>query len=286
MKTKPIVLLLLMLPFTFVYAQPKAARLIVRGDDMGYMHSGNDAMIKCYTEGIERSTEVIAVSPWFPEAVKLLARNQGLDVGVHLTLTSEWDNLKWRPLTSSKSLTDTNGYFYPIVFQNQYYPGQSLTENHWNLAEIETEYRAQIELALKNIPRISHVSTHMGCSDLSPEVKAMTKKLAMEYHINIEPSYFQVNYVGYDGNSKTSEEKIQSFIKMLNKLEPGKTYLFVDHPGYDNDEFSAVYLKGYENVGIDRQGVTDVFTSKKVRKTIRDKKIVLISYKDLVDQKK
>ncbi len=58
-------------------SQQQPARLIIRGDDMGYTHSGNEALIKCYKEGIERSIEVIVPSPWFPEAVKLLNENPG-----------------------------------------------------------------------------------------------------------------------------------------------------------------------------------------------------------------
>jgi chitin disaccharide deacetylase len=97
-------------------SQQKATRLIVRGDDMGYTHSGNEALIKCYKEGIETSIEVIVASPWFPEAVRLLQQNPGVDVGIHLALTSEWENIKWRPLTDCPSLKDSNGYFYPMVF--------------------------------------------------------------------------------------------------------------------------------------------------------------------------
>ena len=76
------------------YAQTGPPRLIVRGDDMGYSHAGNEAIVKCYKEGIETAIEVLVPSPWFPEAVKLLEQMPNVDVGVHLTLTSEWDNLK------------------------------------------------------------------------------------------------------------------------------------------------------------------------------------------------
>src|SRR5437868_4066451 len=64
-------------------------RLLIRGDDMGFSHSGNEALIKCYREGIETSIEVLAPSPWFPEAVRLLneKENANVDVGVHLALT-------------------------------------------------------------------------------------------------------------------------------------------------------------------------------------------------------
>ena len=80
-------------------AQTKPIRLIIRGDDMGFSHAGNIGLIESYKNGIEKSIEILAPSPWFPEAVKMLKENPGIDVGIHLTLTSEWENVKWRPLT-------------------------------------------------------------------------------------------------------------------------------------------------------------------------------------------
>lgn len=266
----------------FSHAQQKAPRLIIRGDDMGFSHSGNLALVKCSNEGIQTSIEVIVPSPWFPEAVKLLKENPGIDVGIHLALTSEWENVKWRPLSNCKSITDSNGYFYPMVYRNKNYPGQAILDNPWKIEDVERELRAQIEMALKHIPRISHLSSHMGCTNLSPEVKALTKKLAAEYKIPVDPELFGLTGIGYQGAKQTANEKIESFIRMLNKLEPGKTYLFVDHPGIDDAELRAVHHIGYENVAADRQGVTDLFTSARVRDAIKAKGIVLISYKDLV----
>jgi YdjC-like protein len=148
-----------------------APRLIVRGDDMGFSHSGNVALTKAYKEGIETSIEIIVPSPWFPEAVRMLRENPGIDVGVHLTLTSEWDNIKWRPVSDCPSITDEDGYFFPFIWPNKNYPGRALSENNWKIGDIEKEFRAQIELAMKRIPRISHISAHMGCSAISDEVK-------------------------------------------------------------------------------------------------------------------
>ena len=266
-----------------INAQQKPARLVIRGDDMGYTHSGNEALIKCYKEGIEKSIEIIVPSPWFPEAVKLLQQNPGLDVGIHLAITSEWENIKWRPLSDCPSIRDKNGYFFPMVVPNKNYPANSIKENQWKIADIEKEFRAQIELALKNIPRISHLSAHMGCTSLSAEVTSLTKRLAKEYKIPVDPETDAHSIIGYDGPHKTAVEKIQSFITMLNKLEPGKTYIFLDHPGLDNDELKAVYHIGYENVAEDRQGVTELFTSEKVKAAIQQKGIQLISYKDLAE---
>jgi chitin disaccharide deacetylase len=276
----------LIILFISAHAQDKTIRLIVRGDDMGYTHSGNEALIKCYKEGIETSIEVIVASPWFPEAVKLLQQNPGVDVGIHLALTSEWDNIKWRPLSDCPSLKDSNGYFYPKAYPDKNYPGQSILENHCAMADIEKEFRAQIELALKKIPRISHISSHMGCTNITDDVKALTKKLAKEYHIDIDLEEYHVIWKGYDGPSKTAAEKIQSFISMLSKLEPGKTYWFLDHPGIDNEELQAVYHIGYGQVAADRQGVTDLFINEKVIAFIKQKGIRLISYRDLAHPEK
>ncbi len=260
----------------------KGPRLIVRGDDMGYSHSGNQALIKCYKEGIQTSIEVIVPSPWFPEAVKMLKENPGTDVGIHLALTSEWENIKWRPVSDCKTLKDVSGYFYPFISAHPNYPGQSIKEHQWTLADVEKEFRAQIELALKLIPNISHISAHMGCTDMTEEVRQLTNKLANEYKIPVEPEPKNLNWVDYDGPKKTAEEKIQSFINMLNKLASGKTYLFVDHPGFDNDELRAIFHIGYEDVAADRQGVTDLFTNEKVKAVIKKKNIQLIGYKDLI----
>jgi chitin disaccharide deacetylase len=262
-------------------SQNKEIRLIVRGDDMGYSHSGNEALIKCYKDGIEKSIEVLVPSPWFPEAVKMLKENPGVDVGIHLTLTSEWDNMKWRPLSDCASLKDEDGYFYPFLFKNSNYPNRSVSEHQIRIEDVEKEFRAQIETGLKYIPRISHISAHMGCTRLNDEVKALSQKLAKEYKIDIELGDYQVQSITYDGPSKTAAEKKASFIKMLDQLQPGKTYLFVDHPGLDSPELRAISHIGYENVAEDRQGVTTLWTDAGVKSAIKSKGIKLISYADL-----
>jgi predicted glycoside hydrolase/deacetylase ChbG (UPF0249 family) len=248
---------------------------------MGFSHSGNLALIKAYKEGIESSIEVIVPSPWFPEAVKMLKENPGIDVGIHLAITSEWDNVKWRPLTHVPSLTDPDGYFFPMIYPNINYPGLAILQNKWKIEDIEKEFRAQIELALKKIPRISHISSHMGCTNISKDVIALTKRLAKEYKIDIDPAEYQVTGIGYDGAHKTLEEKKKSFVGMLNKLEKGRTYLFVDHPGLDGEELQAIHHIGYEYVASDRQGVTDLWTDPAIKTLLREKGIRLIGYKDL-----
>ena len=286
-----LLLLLAALLISPVKAQDSPPKLIVRGDDMGYSHSGNLALIKCYQEGIQTSIEVIVPSPWFPEAVKMLAENPGADVGIHLALTSEWANVKWRPLTPVPSLVDEDGYFLPMSFPNPAYPGLSIQEADWKIEEIEQELRAQIELAKKHIPQLSHVSSHMGFTWLDPAITELVKKLAVEYDIDIDLGEYGVESASYDGigwpeiTRVSYEEKEAAFIGMLRKLEKGKVYLFVDHPGLDNEELRAVSHIGYETVATDRQGVTDLYTSERVKAVIEELGIELVSYRDLKEQK-
>ncbi|HEX6224466.1 MAG TPA: ChbG/HpnK family deacetylase, partial [Chryseolinea sp.] len=101
-----LVVVIVLVFFGTGFAQQKPApRLIVRGDDMGFSHSGNVALMQSSLEGIQTSIEIIVPSPWFPEAVKMLQDNPKIDVGIHIALTSEWDNVKYRPVSNSPSLT-------------------------------------------------------------------------------------------------------------------------------------------------------------------------------------
>jgi len=277
---RPLFLLVIVLA-NAVLAHAAPPRLIVRRDDMGAAHAINEAIMKCHKEGIQTSIEVIVPAPWFPEAVKMLADEPRADVGIHLALTSEWDNVKWRPVSDCPSLRDADGYFFPMIYPNKNYPKQSLTENDWQLPDVETELRAQIELGLKHIPHVSHLSSHMNCTGIGDSVLALVKKLAIEYRLDIEPSELGVKNVGYIGPRGTSEEKIASFIKMLEGLEQDTTYLFVDHPGFDTPEMRAIHHIGYANVAPDRQGVTDAWTSPRVRDVVKARGIQLIRYRDL-----
>lgn len=259
--------------------QENEIRLLVRGDDIGFAHTVNEACIDSYKKGIMRSVEIMVPTPWFWEAVKMLQENPGLDVGVHLTLTSEWENVKWRPLTNAPGLVMDNGYFHPMVWPNDNYgPEYALKEADWKIEEIEQEFRAQIELAKTHIPQLSHLSGHMGCSNISEEVNQLVNNLAKEYDLEVDMS--GVERASYVGDRETPEQKVESFKKMLESLQPG-TYLFVDHPGYDTKEMQAVHHIGYEDVARDRLGVTMAFTDPEVKEIIKDRNIKLISYQDL-----
>ena len=267
-------------------AENEDINLLIRGDDIGSSHAANLACIKSYKEGIVRSVEVMTPCAWFPEAVKMLNANPGLDVGVHVVLTSEWENIKWRPLTKAASLVDADGYFYPTIWRRKDAPADtSLRDAKWKIEEVEAEMRAQIELAIRKIPRVSHMTGHMGSGSWDPKVKAVWTKLAREYKLYIStPDDDVKRFPGYRG-AKTRQERTDKFIEALEALKPG-TYLFVEHPGLDTAEMRAIGHKGYYDVAKDRDAVTEVFVSDKVKKKIKDLNIKLISYADLKKARK
>ena len=257
-------------------------RLIVRGDDMGCCHAANVACIKSYREGIVRTVEVMVPCPWFEEAVKMLRENPGLDVGVHLTLTSEWDNYKWGPLTCAPSLVNEDGYFYPQTKQWGDWPaGTGFLDAKPDLQEVENELRAQIELAIKKIPQLSHLSAHMKAAISTPELMELTIGLAKEYdlYINFLEHGAKLIY-GIGKGTDAPEQREAALIEIVEDLKPG-LWLLIEHPGMDTPEARAIGHLGYGHVAKDRDGVTKAFTSEKVKKVIKKREIELISYRDL-----
>lgn len=279
------IFILSLLPAFFSAAQQSpegnSITLLIRADDIGSSHAANIGCIESYKNGIARSVELMAPCSWFPEAVEMLNENPGYDVGVHLTLTSEWSKYKWRPITCCPSLVDEDGFFFPMVWKNSNFPpNSSIEESKWKIEEVEQELRAQIELSLKYLPQVSHLSTHMGFSSLDPKIEEVVNKLAKEYKLEVNLEGFQ-RFPGW-GKDVRPEERISKFCENLEMLKPGK-YLFIEHPARDFEEMKPIGHIGSNDVAESREWVTRVFSSDKVKQTIQKKGIRLVSY---ADQKK
>ncbi|HMQ64193.1 MAG TPA: polysaccharide deacetylase family protein [Flavilitoribacter sp.] len=262
--------------------QAQKVRLIIRIDDMGCSHPTNTGIREAYKEGIGKSVEVMVPTPWFPEAVSMLKEMPGLDAGVHLVLTSEWTNVKWRPLTQAPSLVNDWGYFYPMIWPNDRFPaGSALQEHPWDIKEVEKELRAQIELAKREIPQLSHLSSHMGCLNMNDETKALFQKLGKEYGLDVFLEDYQVQGMpGLGDNTLPAEKRVEKFIENLRGLTPGN-WLFVEHPAHDLPEQQAIGHPGYEHVATDRAGVLAMLTDPRVKAAISELGIEVISYADL-----
>lgn len=249
-----------------------AQKLIVRMDDIGATHSENVAIIKCYQEGIGRSAEIMPVCPWFLEAARLCNDNPGLDVGVHVAFNSEWTNYKWRPITECPSLCDEDGYLKATMSQP-------------DLKEAEAELRAQIELAQKYVKNITHITDHMMWTFL-PGMNEMVERVAKEYGLFYQggqgDSRYGLESLGFIMGQKNREEVLLNLIK---KMQKGHTYWVIEHPAIDNEEMKNLYARDpSENVGADRQDVTNAFCSPKIMQYIKENGIELISFKQAYDE--
>ncbi len=258
--------------------------LLVRADDIGFSHAANEACIRVFTHGICRSVEMMAPTPWFPEAVKLLKAHPTFDVGVHLTLTSEWENYRWRPLTGPSSVTDEDGFLYRTFRKNDNYPDEiTFEQGDWRPADVEKELRAQIELVRKHIPWASHATFHMGGLRDNPHFQGVVDGLVEEYGLGVDlPTHGFERFRAFGENSQTlsSTEKVQALRQNLETLQPGR-WLHVDHPCLDTHESRAVWHVGYEGVAVDRQGVVDAWTDSRVQEIVAARGIRLVSYGDV-----
>ena len=130
--------------------------LILHIDDAGMSYDSNVGTIKALEEGVANSVSVMMPCPWVPAFVKYLKQKPQTDAGLHLTLTSEWQNYRWGPLTGQQSapgLVDTEGALWPSV--------NDVTKNA-SPDEVEAEIRAQLERARKMGFQPTHLDSHMG----------------------------------------------------------------------------------------------------------------------------
>lgn len=256
-------------------------RLLVRADDMGAAQAVNAACIEAYRNGIVTSIEVLVSGPWFLDAVRLLKQNPGVDVGVHLALTSEWERIKWRPLTHAPSLVDADGYFRPMTKQEPGFPRDTgFVDAHPRLDEVERELRAQIETAQRHLgKRVTHVSAHMLAARATPELQALTARLAREYGLRMEDD--GMRYAGnFGNNTSTPQQREDALVELLGRLPAGDWFI-VEHPAFDTPEMHGLGHKGYEHVAADRAGVLRAYLSPRVKAAIERRGIRLSTFRDI-----
>src|SRR6267378_4592851 len=130
--------------------------LIVHADDLGMAHSINTASIKALETGLVSSGSIMIPCSWLPEIAGFARTHPEADLGLHLTLTSEWSLYRWGPvLTRDRvpSLLDGSGYLYPL---------ESEAAAHIDAKEAEAEIRAQIARAKALGIQPTHLDSHMG----------------------------------------------------------------------------------------------------------------------------
>lgn len=128
-------------------------KLILNCDDFGQSPALNQAIMALLEEGKVSSATIMTVAPGFEEAAAWTAKRRQPNVGLHLTMTSEFEALRWRSLTGDPSLHDDSGYQYRTV--KEFEQGAATRA-------VMKEIDAQYGLARKAGIAVSHVDNHMG----------------------------------------------------------------------------------------------------------------------------
>jgi len=148
--------------------------VILHVDDLGMCHGANHAFLTLAARGLVTCGSVMVPCPWFREIAEAFAADSALDIGVHLTLTSEWVGYRWAPIsTTSKAsgLIDDDGYFWRDL---------ASLRRHLVPEAAATELRAQVDRALAAGLRPTHLDAHMAAAML-PELLESQITLAREH---------------------------------------------------------------------------------------------------------
>jgi predicted glycoside hydrolase/deacetylase ChbG (UPF0249 family) len=252
-------------------------RLIIRTDDVGFCHAANAAFDRIATEGIVNAASVIVTTPWLDEAVEILGRHPEVSVGVHLALNSEWTTFRWgpvAPVADVPSLVDDFGKFFPTR--------ALLNERSPSLDEMETELRAQLDLALRKGLRVSYLDAHMGTTTESRERREILERIAADHGLAI--SCWFGEQMAAQIYSIAPERKAESLLEQIGALSEPGLYLAVIHPGTDTPEMQALRdanPSGLPNVAAHRQAETDALCDPRLRRLIEERGIELIGYDTL-----
>ncbi len=236
--------------------------IILNADDVGSTHAANAAAFECLEHGSLKTASIMVPAPWFHEAAGYARSHPEADLGVHMTLTCEYDAYRWRALTdrsAAPGLYDEEGCLWRTLAE---------ATEHISVAEAERELRAQIDRALEAGIDVTHLDTHMG-TVVHPKVVETYVSLGLEYGIPLfiyrpnperlrsaglgdywdafEPQLRRLDEAGFPvldhilpGTLDHAPDIKEAYFKdVFANLRPGLTHLLV-HPAKPSDEVSAM----------------------------------------------
>ncbi|MGZ0152371.1 ChbG/HpnK family deacetylase [Kribbella sp. WER1] len=202
-------------------------QLVVRGDDFGMCHAVNVGTVEAFRTGIVTQVSVMAACPWFEEAAAL-AREFAIPVGVHQTLTCEWDFLRWRPLTDGTSLVGADGTFRRTV---------SEAAAAISPAEAVRELSAQAGKLTAAGLDVEYLDVHMGLA--APAAYGEVAAAAGAPFIGAEEMFASVETL----SNRDAAVKKAWLLEYLRALTPG-VHLLVTHCAADHPELGALHRPG------------------------------------------
>jgi len=237
--------------------------IMLHADDAGMCEEANLATKQYLLDGHIQSAAAMPPCLQFEEMIEWAKEHPDIDVGLHLTLTSEWKTYRWpsvAPVEEVPGLIDPEGQLWRSVEE---------VVQHATVEEVAKEVRAQIEKSLSLGYRPDHIDTHMGTLYGSPEFAKAFLQIAMEYGIPanaidmsdslVLARYRQVGYPITDEliafmdtyklpkvdnftsapNADSYEAKVQAFKDLITSLSPGLTEI-IFHPSVESDQLKSI----------------------------------------------
>jgi len=269
---------------------PGTKLLIVHADDLAVAHSEDAASFDALDKNAVTSASVMIPCPWLNEVADYAKAHPDTDLGLHLTLTSEWKTYRWGPVESKDkvlSLLDPAGYLWQDTPQ---------AVSHVKADDAEREIRAQIERAIAMGIHPTHLDSHMGALFSRPDLFAVYIKVARDYKLpflafiaaSTPPALSSIlsskdvlldSVVIADPSVHPGDWKA-FYINAIRNLKPGITEIIV-HLGHDDAELQAVMVDNVDYGAAWRQRDYDFVTSTDFRRLLDDNHVILIKWKDL-----
>ena len=270
---------------------PRDAKLLIlHADDLGFAHSADAASFDALDKGAVSSASIMIPTPWITEVAAYARAHPDADLGLHLTLTSEWETYRWGPTASKDavpSLLDPDG-----TLPNE----DSIVSRRAKPAEVERELRAHVERALALGIRPTHVDSHMGALFTTPALQATYVKVAHDYRLPFlamktnpfgggTPMPLAPNDIPLDAVIVASpdipRDKWKDFyLNAIANLKPGLTEIIV-HLGHDDAELQAVTVNHEPYGSAWRQRDYEVVNSAEFKKALQDNHVILVKWRDL-----
>jgi hypothetical protein len=265
--------------------------LIIHADDLAVSHSQDRASFAALDRREASAASIMVPCPWLTEVAAYAQAHPDADLGLHLTLTSEWRNYRWGPLASRNEvpgLLGPDGNLWPDV---------PFVTKHATAAEIEKEIRAQIEQAMKVGIRPTHLDSHMGTLFATAYFPVYVK-VAREYGLPflamrtpgaaasmlalLKDSDILPDAIEMATNVKP-ENWASYYLGLITSLKPGLTELIV-HLAYDDAEMQAI-TEGHPAYGSAwRQRDFDVITSPEFQQALKNNRVTLIGWKQIKER--
>ncbi|MCP4383974.1 MAG: ChbG/HpnK family deacetylase [Hyphomicrobiales bacterium] len=259
---------------------PETRLLIINCDDLGSSHSANVATRAAMVDGVATSATLMVPCPWAREAASMFDR---LPVGVHLTLTAEYDGYRWRGLTGGVSLHDGDG-FLPKTGEAALV---ALDPN-----DARAECQAQIETALDWNVDVTHIDAHMSVMESRADLFAVYLDLAEAFRLPVRmarPEHF--GELGFAGREPAAARGVlcndhqiypwptptcEVLFEAVPDLPPGVSEIFA-HPVRDGAELRAYDTRRADMRAADAAGLTDPA----LRGLLDQHDVTLISFREI-----